>query len=102
MANDSSENRVEKHRNREKKMGMQRLDVSLHSTTYDMLLELVEKAGYDVDKKEKGKGVNGVLTQLIYEIYHRTAKVQLDRKRQQGFLLAQKLKMLKADGVKPK
>ena len=98
----SANERLKKWRGREKETGMQRLDVSLHSTTYDMLIELVKRSGYDVDKKEKGKGVNGVLTQLIYEIYHRTDKVQLDRKRQQGFLLAQKLKMLKADGVIPR
>ena len=99
MAEKDSTNRTKERREREKEMGMERLDISLHKTTLKMLIKLVKDAGYDVNSREKSRGINGVLTQLIYEVYSRRDKVNLNRRDQQGFILAQKLKTLKKSGL---
>ena len=53
MAPKKPADRTKKRRTREKEMGMERLDISLHRTTMKMLMELVKDAGYELDSREK-------------------------------------------------
>ena len=76
--------------------------MELHHTTIEMLDELLTAAGYENKQGEKGKGRAGVLSQLIYEAYQKRDELQLDRKKQQGFLLAQMLQELQGSGKKIK
>jgi len=45
--------------------GIKSIEITLDMTTYGLLEELMEKSGYDKDKREKLEGVSGVITQLI-------------------------------------
>lgn len=100
-ASKASKERSTTYRQRQVEMGMKRLEVGLHETTYTMLMELVQDAGYKVEKGGKGRGINGVLTQIIYEVYVRQDKVTLDKTDQQGFILAQKVSTLRASNLEP-
>jgi len=102
MAAKDSRERTAERRKREREMGMERPDISLHETTLKMLIELVEASGYDVESGEKSRGINGVLTQIIYEVYRRRDTVNLSKRDQQGFILARKLLTLKAKRFKLK
>jgi hypothetical protein len=102
MASKKAANRTTERRKREKQMGMERLDISLHQTTMDMLTELVEAAGYKLNSREKSRGITGVLTQIIFEVHRRLDKVNLNRQEQQGFILAQKVRTLKDQAIGPK
>ena len=95
MVPKESTTRTKERRQREKEMGMERLDVSLHKATLRMLLELVKAAGYKVKSREKSRGINGVLAQLICEGYLRKDTEDWNKTEQQGFILARKLQTLR-------
>lgn len=95
MPTKQSDHRIKKYRERQQNMGVIRLDMRISQTTFNMLIEMVKKTGYDIDKGEQSKGVEGVLTQIVYEVFCRMDEIELDRKKQQGFILAQKLRNLR-------
>ena len=91
--------RSRRYKLRRKKGGMHRKEINFDDITYKMLLELVERSGYDIETGELSKGIRGVLLQLIATAYRKRDKIKWDSAKQQNTLLAREAKSYLKEGA---